>query len=381
MTRIKGTLPAKRVIALASAAVAALALLIASTGPHGKQAVHRGGHRAQAGTASGRASRSSQPVKPPGCFSAPGACGYPDPHYRNVGVPGGLVLTPSGPITVTTPGLIITGLDITADGQPGITVEAPNVTIENTRITETGGGCGARNTCGNTDVYLYHGALGTVISHVELTTDSGTTVEHAIRNLADPKLEVDHVYNHGPDALMWTASNATVSDSYSRIGLRISNDHLENVYCPGGQTISLHHNTLENTAGQVAASIFCDTNGGSGGTCSSHLSVTNNLLAGGGFDIYECGNASAQGSASLIFTGNDIARCTTPPIVQNNEGGWSCNGSQGNVDDAVGGGSADAKGFFPFGGHYGTDSYTYCSGNRSVWSGNYYDDNGTAVSC
>ena len=322
---------------------------------------------------------------PPGsqtlhCFKAPGACGYPDPSYGNVGVPAGTALTNSGPITVTTPGAVVSGLNISGSA-PGIDIQAPNVTVQNTRVTVTGGGCGFQSTCGNADIRVESGATGAKISHVELATDSSTTVEHAIRNFPDGT-QVDHAYINGPDALAWAAGNMNVSDSYSRISLRISNDHLENVYCPGGESITLNHNTFENQAGQVAASIFCDTNGGSGGTCSSHLTVTNNFMVGGGYDLYECGNASSQGSASLTFTGNDVARCTTGPIVQTNDGGYNCNGApfEPNSDDATLG-SADQNGFFPYGGHYGVASYTYCTGNGSSWSGNYYDDNGSTVSC
>ena len=314
------------------------------------------------------------------CFTAPGACGYPDPNYGNVGVPAGTALTNSGPITVNTPGAVINGLNISG-GEPGIDIQAPNVTVENTRVTVTGGGCGFQSTCGNADIKVESGATGAKISHVELATDSSSTVEHAIRNFPDGT-QVDHAYINGPDALAWAGGNMTVSDSYSRISLRIQDDHLENIYCPGSETITLNHNTFENQAGQVAASIFCDTNGGSGGTCSSHLTVTNNFMVGGGYDLYECGNASSQGSASLIFTGNDIARCTTRPIVQTHDGGYNCNGApfEPNSDDATLG-SADQNGFFPFGGHYGVDSYTYCNGNGSTWSGNYYDDNGSTVRC
>jgi len=82
----------------------------------------------------------------PGCSSAtdndetnaaapppPPSGGLPGPD--NTGVPPGTTLTPSGPITVTTSGAVISGLDITASGDgSAINVNAPNVTIKNTRV-------------------------------------------------------------------------------------------------------------------------------------------------------------------------------------------------------------------------------------------------------
>ena len=47
----------------------------------------------------------------------------------NVGVPAGTTLTPSGSITVSTPGNVISGLNVTGE----IDVNANNVTIRNTR--------------------------------------------------------------------------------------------------------------------------------------------------------------------------------------------------------------------------------------------------------
>src|SRR5262245_6930841 len=55
--------------------------------------------------------------------------GFPD--ATTTGVPSGVVLTPSGSIVVTKAGTVLSGLDITGS----IDVEAPNVTIQNCRIT------------------------------------------------------------------------------------------------------------------------------------------------------------------------------------------------------------------------------------------------------
>ena len=56
---------------------------------------------------------------------------YPD--ASNTGVPAGVTLTPSGSITIDTPGAVVSGLDIT--GQ--VVITAPNVTLVNCRINAT----------------------------------------------------------------------------------------------------------------------------------------------------------------------------------------------------------------------------------------------------
>lgn len=312
------------------------------------------------------------PARTSKCFSAPGACGYPDPNYGNVGVPAGTTLTPSGDIVVTTPGTVIKGVDVS--GPAPIDIEADNVTVENSRLTVTGGGCGVQTTCGNWDLRIGEGHTGTVLSHLELTTDSSSTVEHAIRNTSDDTMRADHIYSHGPDAIMY--GQGTLSDSYASISLRIASDHLEDIYCTDG-TVIANHNTLLNNYNSVAT-LFCDTNGGRGGSCDNHITMTNNLLAGGGYIVYECGNASSVGSATMNISNNRIARCITRPFTQANDGGFDCKGSTST--DA--GSGADQYGYWPRGGHYGVDSYTFCpSVPGATWSQNVWDDNDATVEC
>jgi hypothetical protein len=286
------------------------------------------------------------------CFSSPGSCGYPDPAFNNVGVPAGTTLTPSGSINVTTAGTIIDAKDVSGT----IEVSADNVTIKNTRVTGVGGGCGPTNTCGNSVIEV-SGPYTVTISNVELTTDASTTVEHGIRNSFGGTINVDHVYQHANiDALCW-CGNANISDTYSIIHLAISTDHLENMYIDG-HTIDVQHNTLINTQPQTA-NIFANVGNGSGGACSNHLTVNNNLLAGGGWTIYGCGNATSQGTFTATITNNRFARCGGGSEVSGGGGTWLCPGG------------ADPHGYFPRGGSFGVVSSVF---SNMVWGGNYWDD-------
>jgi Fibronectin type III domain len=296
-----------------------------------------------------------------GCFASPGSCGYPDPAYGNVGVPAGTKLRPSGSITVTTPGTVVSGRSVSGE----IDVKANNVTIENTRVTMTGDGCGMTNTCGNANIHLLCSCTVT-ISHVELTTDSGTTVEHAIRNSYGGTIRVDHVYQHGNTDALCYCGNATITDSYSTIDLAISQDHLENLYIDG-DTDDVEHNTLINHQPQTA-NIFGNTNAGNGGPCSNHLTVKNNLLAGGGYTIYPCGNATSVGSATLDFESNMIARCRGGTEVEGAGGTWLCRDG------------ADRFGLFPRGGSFGHVADDFCGSPGWTWKNNVWGVGGT-VAC
>jgi hypothetical protein len=79
------------------------------------------------------------------------------PGPDNTGVPPGTTLTASGRITVSTAGAVLNGLDVTAQGrEPAISVNAPNVTIRNTRVR------------GNTIALIQNNSTGLVVEDSEL---------------------------------------------------------------------------------------------------------------------------------------------------------------------------------------------------------------------
>jgi len=133
-----------------------------------------------------------------GCFTSPGSCGYPDPAYGNVGVPAGTTLTPSGSVTVNTAGTVLNGLDI----QGGVTINANNVTIQNSRIT-----C----SCGNWIVYLNH-VSGFTLKNV--TVDGVSAQGYGIWNNASTGTILDHVYDKHVEQLIHDdGGSITVEDS------------------------------------------------------------------------------------------------------------------------------------------------------------------------
>jgi hypothetical protein len=264
------------------------------------------------------------------CFGDPSACGFPD--VDTTGVPAGTVLVASGSITASTNGQVINAKDVTGT----INVTADNVTIENSRVTQNGT-CGTTNTCGNAAIRIDEAATGTTIKNVETRSVAGDTCEHDIRNTSDASIVGENLYLHGCDSNWY--GQGTLKNSYGIAKIAISTDHIENVYFNDG-TFSAIHDTLLNPVSQTAV-IFGNVGGGFGGACKNHLTITNNLLAGGGYTLYPCGNASGAGSSVISITNNHFAR--------------------------------KPEGYYTNSGSFGIEAYDF----GSTWTGNVWDDTGT----
>jgi hypothetical protein len=297
---------------------------------------------------------------PSGCFQSPGSCGYPDPAFHNVGVPQGTNLTPSGSITVTTPGAVIDGLDVSG----GINVQANNVTIKNTRVNCT--------TCapGDSAVLIGRGFSGLAIQNSEV---SGGSIDD-FGSGDSSTTTLDHVYVHDCGECVHYMN--TITDSYIvSCYCVVAGAHYEPVFTDK-DFMNVQHSVLLNPHIQTAALMA----GKSSGPCSIHLSVTNSLLAGGGFVIYPCANTSSAGTSVVTFTGNRFARCTETPTTQN--GANICTGFpfvDHGSDSFMAQNGTDGQGYFPSGGQFGFSAYIYCG--QTTWTGNIWDDNGAAVSC
>jgi hypothetical protein len=300
---------------------------------------------------------SEPPPEGAGCFSEPGACGYPTPS--TTGVPSGTALTASGPITVTTPGTVIEGKDVTG----GIDVQADDVTIRNSRVSN-GGDCGTTTTCGGWVIRALR-VTGLKIENVETSQNGTDTCEHDIRNQGPSAgtVEVVDSYLHACDASVYSVGPFTLRDSYSLSKIDISEDHIENIYFDGTNFTAIH-DTLFNPVNQTAV-IFGNTNNGSGGTCENHLTVEDSLLAGGGYTLYPCGNASSAGSSTWVIKNNHFARCRTGE-KEVSGGHWVCQSG------------FDQYGYYPRGGSFGLVAYSFSSGR--TWSGNVWDDNLATIS-
>jgi hypothetical protein len=247
------------------------------------------------------------------------------------------------------------------------------VRIDNVCVTTDGGG-----QLGSAAITLLESARDTLIEHTTVAglDSSGRSVAVAAANHSGnaATLSRDYLYNCGECVhdQPWSVNDSYIISN----GMQGTTEHIEDIYCNNG-TITALHDTLLNPQNSVAE-VFCDTNDGRHGACSNHVSVSSSLLAGGGFVLYPCGNASSVGSSTMNVTNNRFGRCVTPPFKQIADGGWNCKGS----DAGTIGSGADSHGYWPNGGHYGLNAYTYCPpSSGQTWSGNVWDDNQGSARC
>ncbi len=263
------------------------------------------------------------------CIKVPSACGYPD--STNTGVPAGTTLkSQTNDITVTTPGTTIK--DVALEGS--ISVEANNTTIEDTDVTVNGTQtCG--ESCGGRGIWIKPGVTGTLIQNVAChggaLSGSNVTQYCVMSNNSTTTIKQLYAYNcteclAGPMNL----SNSFINES----GATIPQEHYEDIYYGGGGgPLIVNHNTMLNQQGQTAV-VFASVDFGNQTT----LTITNNLMAGGGYTIYGGGSGSGgKVVGPVTITGNRFSRE-----------------------------------FYPNGGSYGVAAYM----NEAVtsWSGNVWDE-------
>jgi PKD domain len=263
------------------------------------------------------------------CIKAPSTCGYPD--ATNTGVPAGATLkSQTNNITVTTPGTTIK--DVALEGS--ISVEANNTTIEDSNITVDGTQtCG--ESCGGRGIWIKPGVTGTVIQNVACHGGalSGSNVTQYCIMSNDSATTIKQLYAYNCTECLagpMNLSNSFINESDATI----PGEHYEDLYYGGGAgPLIINHNTMLNQQGQTAV-VFASVDFGNQTT----LTITNNLMAGGGYMIY--GGTSGSGGkvvGPVTITGNRFSRE-----------------------------------FYPDGGYYGVEAYM----NEAVttWSGNIWDE-------
>jgi hypothetical protein len=281
--------------------------------------------------------------RPVDCFPRPSLCGYPD--ATNTGVPAGTQLQPSGSLTVSENGTTIRGMRV----EGTVTVDADNVTIEDSQVVQSAGGSGSYA------VILNQGAddFAIVDSEVSGPKRRRGGLESAIWNhYGNPGATAVRSYFHGC-ADCWEGPGAFLDD-YMVVDAAYRGSHDEDIYVCGS-SVRVLHSTLINRHHQTAT-VFGDTAGCGG----NHFTVTDSLLAGGGFVLYPQANSDARTGRTVIAR-NRFARCAGAPVYDPRSGGTSCRGGP------------DAHGSFPYGGFYSVAAY-YFPGPGQVWKKNFWDD-------
>jgi hypothetical protein len=280
------------------------------------------------------------------CFGIPSACGYPD--STNSGAPAGAAtVTKSGDQTISASGTY-TGWNVT---NGSVRVSASNVTIKDFVVTNSGDTAN--------DILIDSGVTNVTIEDSTLRgAAANNALQYAVQNTAGSSvmgLRLSMYYC----TECWSGSG-TLQDSYANANGVIAGSHYEDIYYGGGGgALTVTHDTLYNPQSQTAA-IF--TKGDFGNVTA--VTITNNLLAGGGYTIYGGLSGSGDVTGPVSVTGNRFARCLGSSKYDGY--GYTCSAG------------SDSHGYYPHSGYYGVSADFKSS--VTTWSGNYWDDSLAAVS-
>jgi peptidoglycan DL-endopeptidase CwlO len=240
------------------------------------------------------------------CVARPHSCGFPDATNTGANCSS---LTPSGPITVTTGGAVVEGKNITGS----ITIQASNVTIRNDCVTSS-------------DIYPVHLASGSNLT-VEDTTITGTGggCSRAVEPAGGSTM-MDGLNVSGCEDGVQMYDNDTLQNSYIHDLAFTSGSHNDGVQQNGGSNDVVRHNTIFNPHNQTSCVNFTTDFGG-----ISNITITGNLLNGGNFAIYSRSGGHGD-PTGVTVTGNHFGNADVFGLLSaDGSVSWS-----GNVADSTG---------------------------------------------
>jgi hypothetical protein len=196
------------------------------------------------------------------------------------GLPAGVALTPSGPLTITTPGAVIDSLDIAGC----VRVQADNVTIIRSRVTCDGAAAAITQSGGalglNVVESLVQGGSVDPAGAGVWSDQAYAVIRSEIRNVTD-----------GVFLGSWgTIEGSWVHDLTARPG-----EHNDLVQMTGGANAFVRNNLLEHRRDQTAAVMIKSDLGP-----IDNVIIENNVIAGGGFGVY-------------VMAGNALGGCCDAP--------------------------------------------------------------------
>jgi hypothetical protein len=226
-------------------------------------------------------SRGGEFVPPPApSKSPPPAPSFPD--ASNTGVPPGVVLRPSSGIIASTPGAVIDGVDA-----PWILVEAPNVTIRNSRIGQ-----------GIQSNPVSNQSTGLVVEDSEIIGRAGTGI--VFDNYTARRVEVT-----GTENGFQAGDNTTIVDCWVH-DLDTSNDaHTDGIqFSPGAGNVLIRHNSISPQSTGIAASTSAIIMHTGSGPQNHDVTIEDNLLDGSHavVTLY----APREPASNIFIIGNDL---------------------------------------------------------------------------
>ncbi len=244
--------------------------------------------------------------------SPPPAVAYPGP--ANTGVPAGTTMKASGSVTVTTPGTVIDGLDITGT----LVVKADNVTVKNTRVKSTD----------YWPVYIADSATGVVFTDSEVD-GLGTKGAEGSSGVVGGKATLQRLNIHGVENGIVPGSGTTLRDSWIHDLAAAGSPHYDGVQIDGGQSdITLRHNTIDVSTQTQTSAVMIDNYDGP----VDRITVEGNVLRGGGYTVYSDGQFAGGPITGVVFNDNRLGSGYYGySLIRNNTVTWTRN-----VDYATG---------------------------------------------
>ncbi|WP_345946590.1 Ig-like domain-containing protein [Bradyrhizobium sp. 150] len=209
--------------------------------------------------------------------------GWPD--ATNTGVPAGVTLTPSGDLVITQAGTVISGLNISGT----VYINAPNVTIENCKITAASFAV----------VQIKQGVTGAVVQNCEIN-GVGSNNDGSNGISGQGTFTGNNIYN--VENGINVQGSSTITGNYIHDLKASGSPHYDGIQVDGGvSNVTISHNTVINDYSQTSA-VMVDNYFGP----ISNVSVSNNLLVGGGFTVYSDAQFNGGSITGVSFTNNHM---------------------------------------------------------------------------
>ncbi|WP_134742389.1 hypothetical protein [Nocardioides sp. 503] len=224
-----------------------------------------------------------------GCAWKPSACGFAS--AGTTGVPRGTRLRASGSVTVTRPGTVIDGLDIRGT----LTIKAPRVVVRNTRIRGAGFWV----------VTVDKAASGVVLQDVEVD-GLGTRGVAGSSGIVGGSPTIIGARVTGVENGLVPGSGTRIRRSYVHGLASPGAPHYDGIQIDGGvKDISVTASTIDVSDQTQTSAVMIDNYFGA----VSDVSVTRNLLMGGGFTVYADGAFSdSDGIETVTYARNRLVR-------------------------------------------------------------------------
>jgi hypothetical protein len=211
----------------------------------------------------------------------------------NTGVPAGVTLTPSGGLTITTPGAVISGLNISGT----VTIDAPNVTLKDCTIQGIG----------YYQVLIEPGITGTTVENCTINAGGNGTNPYALCGIGDNGSNSTFLNNnisnfeHGISLINSGGNGDLIQGNYLHDfnAPAALQPHYDGIEINGPESnVSIIGNTIINN--QDNSCIMIDNYFGS----ISNIKVDGNLLVGGTYNIFVDAQFNSNPITNVSVTNN-----------------------------------------------------------------------------